>query len=232
MAKVKQTFTHLKSTSKPSKIAGGGGFTLPIYNTQGNEVDKITLDAKVFDGKLNPEAVYQAVLMYRANQRKGMASTKTRGEVSGGGRKPWKQKGTGRARIGSIRSPLWRHGGVIFGPHPRDFSYSIPDKIKKLALKSSLNAKLLENNFLLLDGINLNSHKTKELFGILENLKVKKAALLLLEKMDNNLKLAARNIALLRTDLASNANAHDILNAHKLILTRNALSDLTKRLKK
>ena len=134
-------------------------FTLPIYNTEGSQIDKITLDAKVFDGQVNKDAVYQTVLMHRANQRKGLASTKTRGEVSGGGKKPWKQKGTGRARVGSSRSPLWRHGGVIFGPHPRDFSYTIPDKIKKLALKSSLNAKLLENNFLVVDEIKLNNQR-------------------------------------------------------------------------
>ena len=120
--------------------------TLPIYNTEGKEVDSIKLDAKVFDGTINTAAIYQAINAYRANQRKGFASTKTRGEVSGGGRKPWRQKGTGRARVGSTRSPLWRHGGVVFGPHPRDFSCRLPKRIKNLALKSTLNAKVKENN--------------------------------------------------------------------------------------
>ena len=110
--------------------------TLPVYNTEGKEVDTIKLDSAVFGSTINTGAIYQAVCAYSARQRKGLASTKTRGEVSGGGRKPWKQKGTGRARVGSIRSPLWRHGGVVFGPHPRDFSYNIPKKVKLLALKS------------------------------------------------------------------------------------------------
>ena len=122
--------------------------TLPIYNAAGKEVDSVKLNAKVFDGRINSEAMYQAITAYRANQRKGLAATKTRGEVSGGGKKPWKQKGTGRARVGSTRSPLWRHGGVVFGPHPRDFSYTLPDKIKAIALKSSLNAKVKENNLM------------------------------------------------------------------------------------
>jgi len=101
---------------------------LPIYNTGGKEVDTLKLNTSVFDETINKAAVYQAILAYRANQRRGLASTKTRGEVSGGGRKPWRQKGTGRARAGSIRSPLWHHGGVVFGPHQRDFSYRLPQK--------------------------------------------------------------------------------------------------------
>jgi large subunit ribosomal protein L4 len=103
--------------------------TLPIYNTEGKEVDSVKLDSAVFNGVINNAAIHQAVCAYMANQRRGLAATKTRGEVSGGGRKPWRQKGTGRARVGSTRSPLWRHGGVIFGPHPRDYSYTIPAKI-------------------------------------------------------------------------------------------------------
>ncbi|MDD5236660.1 MAG: 50S ribosomal protein L4 [Candidatus Omnitrophica bacterium] len=206
-------------------------FTLPIYNMQGDEIDKLSLDQKVFDGEVNPSAVYQAVLMYRANQRRGLAATKTRGEVSGGGKKPWKQKGTGRARVGSTRSPLWRHGGVIFGPHPRDFSYSIPEKIKRLALRSSLNAKLLENNFLIIDEVKLSNHKTKEVAKILGKLKVKKDALLLLEKIDNDVKLAARNIPHLKMDLAKNTNVYDVLNSEKLIITKRAVTDLVHRIK-
>jgi len=103
---------------------------LPLYNNTGKEIESVKLDDGVFDGKVNRASIYQTVNAYLANQRTGLAATKTRGEVSGGGRKPWRQKGTGRARVGSTRSPLWRHGGVVFGPHPRDFSYSIPQKIK------------------------------------------------------------------------------------------------------
>ena len=136
--------------------------TLPVYNTEGKEIDTVKLDSSVFDGDVNLPAIYQAVNAFRANQRKGLAATKTRGEVSGGGKKPWKQKGTGRARVGSTRSPLWRHGGVVFGPHPRNFSYVLPAKIRNLALKSGLNSKLKENNLLVLENLKVEKPKTKE----------------------------------------------------------------------
>lgn len=211
--------------------------SLPIYNTEGKEIDSVKLDAKVFDGVVNTAAIYQAVNAFRAGQRKGLASTKTRGEVSGGGRKPWRQKGTGRARVGSTRSPLWRHGGVVFGPHPRDFSYPVPDKIKNLALKSSLNEKLNENNIIVVDEMKFEKAKTKEAARVFSNLKVKDAgktngALLLLHKMDNNLKLALRNLGFLDFDLASNTHAYEVLSHKKLIITKEGLSDLTGRLKK
>jgi large subunit ribosomal protein L4 len=115
---------------------------LPVYDMEAAPIEDFELDAHVFDGIVRKKTLYQAILSYRLNRRQGTASTKTRKEVSGGGRKPWRQKGTGRARHGSIRSPLWRHGGVVFGPHPKDFAQKIPQKIKKEALRSSLNAKL------------------------------------------------------------------------------------------
>ncbi|MDP3731433.1 MAG: 50S ribosomal protein L4 [Candidatus Omnitrophota bacterium] len=218
--------------------------TLPIYNTDGKEIDSLKLDQGIFDGIVNADAIHQVVLAYRAAQRKGLASTKTMGEVSGGGRKPWKQKGTGRARVGSIRSPLWRHGGVIFGPHPRDFSYTLPLKIKKLALKSSLNAKINENNFIILDNLKIEAPKTKEAVKILSNLKISRLkdkknhktktakALLLLDKFDNNLRLALRNIDFLTINRAQDTHAYEVLAANKLIVTREALRELTNRLKK
>lgn len=208
--------------------------TLPIYNTEGKEIDKIKLDAAVFDGEINRDAIYQAVVAYRASQRKGLAATKTRGEVSGGGVKPWRQKGTGRARVGSIRSPLWRHGGVTFGPAPRDFSYSLPAKIKLVALKSSLRAKIKENNLLVLEDFGLKAPKTKEACAILNNLKIapKKSALLLLNKMDSNTKLAFRNISSLRLNLARDTHAYEVLSARKLIITKDGLGALVARLKK
>lgn len=212
--------------------------TLPVYNTQGKEVDRISPDKTVFDGRVNESVIYQAVNAYRANQRKGLASTKTRGEVSGGGRKPWKQKGTGRARAGSIRSPLWRHGGVVFGPHPRDYSYALPVKIKNLALKSSLNAKAKENNLLVLDSFKLEKPKTKEAQKIFSGLMLglNKAkpnnVLLLLDKSDSVLKLALRNLDFLNVNLARQTNAYEVLASRKLIITRDGLSELIKRLKK
>jgi len=218
--------------------------TLPIYNTEGKETDSLKLDQGIFDGIVNADAIHQAVLAYRAGQRKGLASTKTMGEVSGGGRKPWRQKGTGRARVGSIRSPLWRHGGVIFGPHPRDFSCTIPVKIKNLALKSSLNAKINENNFIVLDNFKIEQPKTKEAVKILSNLKIGRLkdkknsktktikALLLSDKLDKNLRLALRNIDFLSINRAQDTYAYEVLAANKLIVTRDGLRELTNRLKK
>ena len=218
--------------------------TLPIYNTEGKETDSLKLDQGIFDGIVNADAIHQAVLAYRAGQRKGLASTKTMGEVSGGGRKPWRQKGTGRARVGSIRSPLWRHGGVIFGPHPRDFSYTIPVKIKTLALKSSLNAKINENNFIVLDNFKIEQPKTKEAVKILSNLKIGRLkdkkdskrktinALLLSDKLDKNLRLALRNIDFLTINRAQDTHTYEVLAANKLIITKEGLHELTNRLKK
>lgn len=213
--------------------------TLPIYNTEGKQVDTVKLDEKIFDGKVNTAVMHQAICAYRANQRKGLASTKTMGEVSGGGRKPWRQKGTGRARVGSIRSPLWRHGGVIFGPHPRDFSYVIPQKIKASALKSSLNAKIKENNFMVLDEFLLGKTKTKEAVNIFSNLKLNPRkektsynVLLVLDKIDDNLRRSLRNLDFLHANNARDVNTYEVLAYRKLIITKSGLSELTNRLKK
>lgn len=209
--------------------------TIPVYNTEGKELDSIKLDTSVFDGKVNTAAIHQTITAYRANQRKGLASTKTRGEVSGGGRKPWRQKGTGRARVGSIRSPLWRHGGVIFGPHPRDFSYTLPKKIKRLALKSVLCAKLKENNFIVLDNLRIENPKTKEAIKIFSNLKIdpqKIKVLLLLDKIDNNLRQALRNINFLNVNLVKDTHTYEVLVARKLIITKEGLKELTERIKR
>jgi large subunit ribosomal protein L4 len=213
-------------------------FTLPVYDNQGKEIDTIKLDSTVFDGSQNADCLHQAIQSYLANQRKGLASTKTRGEVSGGGKKPWKQKGTGRARVGSTRSPLWRHGGVVFGPHPRDFSYTIPRKIKNLALKTSLNAKLNENNFIVLDEFKVDPPKTKQAVGVLTSLKLfskkeKKArkVLFLTHKLDTQLKQVLKNISFLTVDLASDCHAYEVMNNKKLLITKAGLLDLTERLK-
>ena len=213
-------------------------FTLPVYNSEGKEIDTIKLNAGVFDGSQNTDCLYQAIESYRANQRKGLASTKTRGEVSGGGKKPWKQKGTGRARVGSTRSPLWRHGGVVFGPHRRDFSYEIPQKIKALALKSGLNAKVAENNFMIIDEFKLQEPKTKLAVKVFSNLKLCSAkpkkeekVLFLADKLDDKLKAALKNISFLTIDLAKDCHVYEVMNSHKLLITRAGLADLTQRLK-
>jgi len=213
-------------------------FTLPVYNSEGKEIDTLKLDSSVFDGILNMDCLYQAIGSYRANQRKGLAATKTRGEVSGGGKKPWKQKGTGRARVGSTRSPLWRHGGVVFGPHPRDFSYEIPQKIKALALKTGLNAKLKENNFMIVDEFKVEEPKTKLALKILSSLKLVSAGnkkeskvLFLTDKLDAKLKTALKNISFVTVDLAKDCHVYEVMNNHKLLITKSGLVDLTERLK-
>ena len=213
--------------------------TLPIYNTEGKETGTLKLDPLVFDGTVNSRAVYQAINAYRAKQRKGFAQTKTMGEVSGGGKKPWRQKGTGRARVGSIRSPLWRHGGVIFGPHPRSFAYELPKKIKTLALKSSLNAKVNSGDMLILEEFTLTNPKTKEAAAILSKLKLtpknnKKSfnVLLLLDKLDQNLKKALSNISFLKLNAASDTHVYQVLTSHKLVITKEGLEALVVRIKR
>jgi large subunit ribosomal protein L4 len=213
--------------------------TLPIYSTEGKEVDTVKLNHSVFDGVVNEAAMYQAVNAYRANQRRGLASTKTRGEVSGGGKKPWKQKGTGRARVGSTRSPLWRHGGVVFGPHPRDFSYVIPSKIRALALKSSLNAKVKDSNFIVLDNFKMDKPKVKDALKVFSNLKLNgnksgKSAkvLLLLDKVSNISRLALRNIDFLEFNIAQDTNVYEVMSNKKIVITKDGLTQLTNRLKK
>ncbi|MDD4981657.1 MAG: 50S ribosomal protein L4 [Candidatus Omnitrophica bacterium] len=209
---------------------------LPIYNAEGKEIDTIKLNPSVFDGIVNNDAIYQAVNLYRANSRRGLAATKTRGEVSGGGKKPWRQKGTGRARVGSTRSPLWRHGGVVFGPHPRDFSYTIPNKIKLLALRSSLNAKVNENSLIVLDALNIEKPKVKDALKVFSNLKLtnakdKASVLLLLDKLPESLKLSLRNIDFIDYNIAQNTNAYEVLKSKKMVITKGALTKLIDRLK-
>lgn len=229
-------------------------FSLPIYNIEGNEVGKIDLDKDIFDGKVNQALLYQSILMYQARRRKGTASTKTRGETRGGGKKPWRQKGTGRARVSSIRSPIWRGGGTTFGPHPRDYSYTLPKKMKRLAIKSGLNDKLNEDNIILVDNIKISDHKTKKFYGIFNKLRscfrVKKSKkeskeskkeikkvkdnnryLLLLKDIDNNISLSSRNIPLVSLKRISDVNVLDILTAHKLIVSKDALDFITEKLK-
>ena len=207
--------------------------TIPIFNTQGKEIDSLSLDGALFKGAVNTKAIYQAINAYLDNQRQGLASTKTRGEVSGGGKKPWKQKGTGRARVGSIRSPLWRHGGVVFGPHPRDFSCELPKKIKQVALRSVVCAKLKEDNLIAVDSLAIESAKTKDAVKILVNLKIRPAKgriLLLLEKQDEKVRRAFGNISALKINLAKDTNAYEVLQARKLLITKEGLIILTNRL--
>ncbi|MDD2703707.1 MAG: 50S ribosomal protein L4 [Candidatus Omnitrophica bacterium] len=208
--------------------------TVLLYNTDGETKGEIKLDSSVFNDIINTSSVYQTVKSYMANQRKGLASTKTRGEVSGGGRKPWKQKGTGRARAGSTRSPLWRHGGVTFGPLPRDFSTTLPKKVRDLALKSVINAKIKDKRFFVLDDLTVAAAKTKMAVAIFSKLKIdvtKDKILLLVDKLDDTTKRALHNLCNVRVTAGKNTNAYEVLRADKLVITEAGLSGLTERLK-
>lgn len=205
---------------------------MPVHGMDGKVVEEIELDPHVFDGEINKAVLYQAITCYRANQRLGLAQTKTRGEVSGGGRKPWKQKGTGRARHGSIRSPLWRHGGVVFGPHPRDFSYTLPQKIRLEALRSSLNAKVAGGTLQLVESFHLTQPKTKEFAKFLSAMKMgRDSVVCVIETLNENIKRAANNIPRLRIVDAGSLNALEVMNTKKVLVSRDSLKNLTKRLK-
>ena len=169
--------------------------------------------------------------MYNANKRQGNASTKTRGDVSGGGKKPWRQKGTGRARAGSTRSPLWRHGGVIFGPHTRDFHYDIPRKIKILAFLSSINSKLNENKVMGIEAVSVNSPKTKNFKAILGSLKLKGKSLFVVDGLEENVKLASRNLAEVSLKNYRDFSTMDVITCDNLIMSKAALEKLPERFK-
>ena len=206
---------------------------LDIHNQKGKVVDTLTLDAAVFDGKINMALLHQAVVTYLANQRKGQAKAKERGEVSGGGTKPWRQKGTGRARVGSIRSPLWKGGGIVFGPKPRDYSKKMPHRMRVLALKSALNAKLNDNEMMVLDEINLPTHKTKDCQEVLKKLKLNSDKVrLIVSKLDNNLKLASRNIEKFDVELVDNLTTYTTLGCSKIVFTKESLKKIQERIKK
>lgn len=196
-----------------------------VFNVQGREVGQLELSDKVFGAKVNPVLMHEAVVMYLARQRVGTAATKTRGLVRGGGRKPWRQKGTGRARQGSIRAPQWVGGGTVFGPLPRDYGYTMPKKARRAALCSALSAKVENQNIIVLDDWQLDTPKTKEVLEVLKNLQVadKKA---LIVTADNNqiLYKSARNIPSVSTTIAQNLNTYEVLNYDTLIMTKDAVA--------
>lgn len=204
---------------------------VPIYNSKGKEVDRFELDKKLFTGEVNKGVLYQFMLMYNANQRQGNASTKTREFVSGGGKKPWRQKGTGRARAGSTRSPLWRGGGKIFGPHPRDFHYDIPKKIKKVALLASLNSKIADEKLIGIDSIEMAEAKTKQFQAILDALKLKGRSLFVLDAIDEKIKRASRNIQAVSLKNYKDFNPADVMSCNTVVMSKTALEKIPERLK-
>lgn len=196
-----------------------------LYNISGEQVGEVELNDTVFGIEPNEPVLHDAVTMQLANQRQGTHDTKTRAEVRGGGRKPWRQKGTGRARAGSSRSPIWRSGGVVFGPHPRDYSYSLPKKVRRLALKSALSSKVLDNNIVVLDALTMDAPKTQEMVRILGNLKADKALVVTAER-DVNVEKSARNIAGIKPLKADGVNVYDLLKYTKLVITKDAVAKI------
>ncbi len=217
-----------KKASAESKVLKSG--VLPVYDLNGKSSETLTLDVMFQDHEVNRDVVYQAVLMYQAGQREGTAATKTRGEVSGGGKKPWKQKGTGRARHASIRSPIWRGGGVTFGPHPRDYSYSLPLQLKRKAVVESVKDKVLKGKLVMVKDLESSTPKTKFVAGILDTFKLEKP-LLLVDKKSDNLVLASRNLRQVSLKTADEVNALDMLSHRECVMTKAAYSGLLKRLK-
>jgi len=193
-----------------------------MFNIQGKQVGEVELSDNVFGAEVRPDIMHQVVKNYLINQRVGSASTLTRAEVAGGGRKPWRQKGTGRARHGSIRSPLWRKGGIVFGPKPRSFKSSLPKKLRKLALKSALSAKVEDSELILLDELAMEAPKTKEMVNILHNLKANTKSLIVLAGKDEAVEKSARNLPGVKAVNVNVLNVYDILNHDNLIMTKAA----------
>ena len=199
---------------------------IDVYNIEGKKVSNIELADSVFGIEPNEKIVHSVLVNYMANQRQGTSNTKTRAEVSGGGRKPWKQKGTGRARQGSIRAPQWFKGGIALGPKPRDYSYRVNKKERRLAVKSVLSSKVLENNLVVVDNMKFDEIKTKNMVSALNNLKVKGKTLIVLPEKNENVQKSARNIEGVKTTLVNTINVYDLLKYNKLILTVDAVKSL------
>jgi large subunit ribosomal protein L4 len=202
---------------------------LDVFDRQGMPVGKIAVADDAFGTEVKGHLFHQVVRMQLANRRRGTVATKTRGEVSGGGRKPWRQKGTGRARQGSTRSPLWRGGGVALGPKPRDYSYGLPKKVRRAALRSALSMKVREGLLKVLDRIDLPEPKTKQMVGLLKDLGVEKRALIVLADDNTNVQLAARNLSAVKAIRVEGLNIYDLLDHDYLICAQDALVKLQAR---
>ena len=196
-----------------------------VYNIEGKEVGSIELNDAVFGVEVNEHLVHMAVVNQLANNRQGTQSAKTRSEVSGGGRKPWRQKGTGHARQGSTRSPQWTGGGVVFAPKPRDYSFKMNKKEKRIALLSALSSKVADNKIVVLDAFNLDEVKTKKFAEVMSNLKVDKA-LVVIEGENKNVVLSGRNIPTVKVSATNEINTYDVLKYETLVVTKAAVEKL------
>lgn len=197
-----------------------------LYNQSGTQIGEIQLADSVFGIEPNEHVLYDAVLKQRASLRQGTHKAKTRTEVRGGGRKPYSQKGTGRARQGSIRAPQWRGGGVVFGPIPRTYTYKLNKKVRRLALKSALSQKVLENNMIVLDALSFETPKTKAMVNVLESFKIDRKVLIVLAEDNENVILSSRNIPGVLTIKANSVNVYDLLNANKVLITQDAVKKI------
>jgi len=199
--------------------------SVKVLNKDGKEVGNVDLKEEIFDIEIREDIVHQVVVQYLANQRQGTKSAKTRAEVRGGGRKPWRQKGTGRARQGSIRSPQWKGGGIVFAPKPRDFSFKLNKKVKRIALKSVLTSKVRDDKFVVVEDMNLSNIKTKDAIKVLKNIDANNA-LVVLNNEERNAYLSMKNIPTVKTALANTINVYDILLFDKLVITKESLEKI------
>lgn len=199
---------------------------IAVLNMAGEEVGKIDLADSIFGIKPNTAVMHHMVVNYLANQRQGTQSALTRSEVSGGGKKPWRQKGTGHARQGSTRAPQWTHGGVVFAPKPRDYSFTVNKKVRRLAMKSAFSSKVQENDFIVVENVNMDNYKTKTIVNMLSALGANKKALIVLDSVDKKVINSARNIPGVKTAQVNTLNVYDILNADKLIVIKDAIGKI------
>ena len=200
--------------------------TVKIYNMHGKETGEMELTAEIFGIEPNSAVLHSAVVNYLANQRQGTQSTKTRTEVRGGGKKPWRQKGTGHARQGSIRAPQWRHGGIALGPKPREYGFDLNKKERRLALKSALSSKVIDNAVVVLDALTVDEYKTKTVVDCLAAIGAGKKALIVLAANDEKAVRSARNIPGVKTAQVNTINTYDILNADTLVIVKDAVNKL------
>lgn len=200
--------------------------TVQVYDQSGKKLETMDLLDTIFGIEPNETVLHAAIVNYLANQRQGTQSTLTRTEVRGGGRKPWRQKGTGHARQGSIRAPQWRHGGVALGPKPRDYSYSLNKKVKRLALKSALSAKVRDENIVVLDKLALDAYKTKAMIGVLSSLGVNGKALIVTPQAESKIYKSAANIPGVKTSIVQTLNVYDLIHHDHLVLTVDAVKKI------
>ena len=199
---------------------------IDVFNMTGEKVSELELNEAVFSIEPNVSAMHIAVVNYLANQRQGTQSTLTRAEVSGGGKKPWRQKGTGRARQGSTRAPQWTHGGIVFAPKPRDYRFSVNKKVRRLAMKSAFSSKAKENEIIVVDSITMDEYKTKTIVAMLNAIGADKKALIVLPAVDSKVIKSANNIPGVKTAQVNTLNVYDILNADKLVIVKDAVSKI------